>query len=193
MKFFLVLSSMFIAGVSFAAVETWKIDTKHSSASFRIKHLVVATVTGKIAGIKGFVKLNSKDITKSSVEAELDASTIWTADKKRDDHLRDPDFLDVKKYPKIKFRSKSVKQIGKGKLEVTGILTLKNVSKPITLQVDGPTVAIKGMRGKMHRGVTARVKINRQDFGVTYSKTLSAGGLVIGNDVDITIDLELQK
>lgn len=184
---------MFIAGAAFATVETWTIDTKHSSASFRIKHLVVATVAGKIVGIKGFVKLNSKDITKSSVEAELDASTIWTADKKRDDHLRDPDFLDVKKYPKIKFSSKSVKQVGKGKLEVTGMLTLKNVSKPITLQVDGPTSAIKGMRGKMHRGVTARVKINRQDFGVTYSKTLSAGGLVIGNDVDITIDLELQK
>ena len=192
MKVLMMLSCMFV-GVNASAAETWTIDASHSSATFRIKHLVVATVTGKMSGINGSVKLNSKDITKSSVEAELDASTIWTDDKKRDDHLRDPDFLDVKKYPKIKFRSQAVKQISKGKLEVKGLLTIKNVTKPVTLQVDGPTGAIKGMRGKMHRGVTARVKINRQDFGVTWSKTLSAGGLVVGNEVDITIDLELQK
>lgn len=192
MKILLMLACVFI-GVNALAAETWTIDTVHSSATFRIKHLVVATVTGRIAGIKGTVKLNDKDITKSSVEAELDVSTIWTDNKKRDDHLRAPDFFDVKKYPKIKFRSQAVKQVGKGRLEVKGLLTIRNITKSVMLEVEGPTQAVKGMRGKMHRGVTARVTINRKDFGLNHSKTLSGGGLVIGNEVKITIDLELQR
>ena len=169
---------------------TWKIDSSHSSATFRVKHLVIATVSGKMSGISGQVEINDKDPSKSRVNATLDPATIWTDNKKRDDHLRAADFLDVAKYPKITFQSTKVKKVSDGKLAVTGNLTIKNVTKKVTLQVDGPSEAVFA-RGKNHKGVTAKVVINRQDFGVSYSKKINTGGLVVGNDIDITIDLEL--
>ena len=169
----------------------WKIDSAHSSASFRVSHMVVATVTGKMAGIKGTVDINDKDITKSSVTAELDAATIWTDNKKRDDHLRADDFLDVKKYPKIYFKSTAVKKTGKNQLDVTGNLTIKDVTRKVVLKVKGPTQAVKGMRGHMHKGVRADVTIDRQDFNVKFMKKLPTGGLIVGNDIEITLDLEL--
>lgn len=173
---------------AFGAV--WKIDSAHSSATFRVRHLVIATVSGKMSGIRGQVEINDKDASKSRVNATLDPATIWTDNKKRDDHLRADDFLDVAKYPKITFKSTSVKRLSAGKLAVTGNLTIKNVTKKVTLQVDGPTKSVFA-RGKNHKGVTAKVVINRQDFGVSYTKKLDTGGLVVGNDIDITIDLEL--
>lgn len=175
------------------AAESWKIDTVHSSASFRISHMVVATVSGKMSGIKGTVTIDDKNITKSSVTAELDAATIWTDNKKRDDHLRNEDFLDVKKFPKIYFKSTAVKKTGKGTLDVTGNLTIKNVTRQVVLKVKGPTQAVKGMRGHWHKGVRADVTINRQDFNVKFLKKLPTGGLIVGNDVEITLDLELLK
>ena len=182
--------AIFTTSLSAAA---WKIDTVHSSASFRIRHMVVATVSGKMSGIKGTVTIDDKDITKSSVNAEMDAATIWTDNKKRDDHLRNEDFLDVKKFPKIYFKSTAVKKIGKEQLEVTGNLTIKGVTRKVVLKVEGPTQAIKGPRGHMHKGVRADVTINRQDFGVKFMKKLPTGGLIVGNDVKITLDLELLK
>ncbi len=169
----------------------WKIDTVHSSASFRVRHMVVATVSGKMSGITGTVVIDDKDITKSSVRAELDAATIWSDNKKRDDHLRNEDFLHVKKFPKIYFKSTSVKKSGKGELDVSGNLTIRGVTRPVVLKVKGPTQAIKGPRGHMHKGVRADVTINRQDFKVQFMKKLPTGGLIVGNDVEITLDLEL--
>lgn len=171
----------------------WKIDSAHSSASFRVRHMVVATVSGKMSGIKGTVTIDDKDITKSSVTAELDAATIWTDNKKRDDHLRNEDFLDVKKFPKIYFKSTSVKKTGKEQLDVTGKLTIKDITRQVVLKVKGPTRAIKGMRGHLHKGVRADVTIDRQDFNVKFLKKLPTGGLIVGNDVEITLDLELLK
>lgn len=168
----------------------WKIDSVHSSATFRVRHLVIATVSGKMSGIQGQVVIDDKDPSKSRVNATLDPATIWTDNKKRDDHLRAADFLDVAKYPKITFKSTSVKKVSDGKLAVTGNLTIKNVTKKVTLQVDGPSEAVFA-RSKNHKGVTAKVVINRQHFGVSYMKKLNTGGLVVGNDIDITIDLEL--
>ena len=130
----------------------WQIDATHSSISFRVKHLVVATVSGRMSGLKGVVKINEQDISKASVVAELDPSTIWTDNKKRDDHLRAADFLDVKKYPKIKFQSTSVKKVGKDELAVTGNLTIKKVTKQVVLRVEELTGAIKGPRGKCTGG-----------------------------------------
>ena len=175
------------------AAEAWKIDSVHSSASFRISHMVVATVSGKMSGIVGTVTIDDKDITKSSVTAELDAATIWTDNKKRDDHLRDEDFLHVKKFPKIYFKSTAVKKTGKGTLDVTGNLTIKGVTRKVVMKVKGPTQAVKGTRGHWHKGVRADVTINRQDFNVTFMKKLPTGGLIVGNDVEITLDLELLK
>lgn len=189
MKHFLLVF-FFCVPSAFAAV--WQIDTAHSSATFRVKHLVIATVTGKMSGIKGSVTIDEKDITKSKVTAELDPATIWTANVKRDNHLKNADFLDVKKYLHIKFVSTAVKKIKEGQLEVTGNLTLKSVTKKVVLQVEGPTRAVKA-RGLLHKGVTVQVTINRQDFGVRWSDTMETGGLVVGNEVKITLDLELTR
>lgn len=189
MKHFLLLF-FFCIPSAFAAV--WKIDTAHSSATFRVKHLVIATVTGKMSGIKGSVDINEKDITKSKVTAELNPATIWTDNVKRDNHLKNADFLDVKKYPHIKFISTAVKKIKTGQLEVVGNLTIKSITKKVKLQVEGPTHAVKA-RGLLHKGVTVQITINRQDFGVKWSKTLETGGLVVGNEIKITIDLELTR
>ena len=175
------------------AAAAWKIDSVHSSASFRVRHMVVATVSGKMSGIKGTVMIDDKDITKSSVTAEMDAATIWTDNKKRDDHLRNEDFLDVKKFPKIYFKSTSVKKTGKEQLDVTGKLTIKDITRQVVLKVKGPTRAVKGMRGHFHKGVRADVTIDRQDFNVKFLKKLPTGGLIVGNDVEITLDLELLK
>ena len=171
----------------------WQIDSVHSSASLRVRHMVVATVSGRMSGIKGTVIINDQDITQSSVSAELDAATIWTDNKKRDDHLRSEDFLDVKKFPKIYFTTTAVKKIGKEQLEVTGNLTIKGVTRQVVLKVEGPTQAITGPRGHLHKGVRADVTINRQDFGIKFMKQLPTGGLIVGNDVKITLDLELLK
>ena len=176
-----------------SAAEVWQIDPVHSSASFRVSHMVVATVSGRMSGIKGIVTIDDKDITKSSVTTELNAATIWSDNKKRDDHLRNEDFLDVKKFPKIYFESTAVKKTGKGQLDVTGNLTIKGITRQIVLKVKGPTQAIKGMRANMHKGVRADVTINRQDFNVKFMKKLPTGGLIVGNDVEITLDLELLK
>ena len=192
MYFLLLLPTLLLSAAPLSAA-VWKIDSTHSSASFRVRHMVVATVSGKMSGIKGTVTINTKDMTKSSVNAEMDAATIWTDNKKRDDHLRNEDFLDVKKFPKIYFKSTAVKTTGKERLEVTGNLTIKGVTRKVTLKVEGPTRAIKGPRGFMHKGVRADVTINRQDFGVTFMKKLPTGGLIVGNDVSITLDLELLK
>lgn len=190
----LTLVSFILAAFTLpVSAAAWKIDSAHSSASFRVRHMVVATVSGKMSGIKGTVTIDDKDITKSSVTAELDAATIWTDNKKRDDHLRNEDFLDVKKFPKIYFKSTSVKKTAKEQLDVTGKLTIKDITRQVVLKVKGPTRAVKGMRGHLHKGVRADVTIDRQDFNVKFLKKLPTGGLIVGNDVEITLDLELLK
>lgn len=177
-----------------AGASHWEIDPQHTSAQFAVRHLVVSTVRGTLGAVTGSVSLDETDITKSSVEATIDAAGILTRDGMRDEHLKGPDFLYVSKYPKVTFKSKKVERVADGKFKVTGDLTLRGVTKEIVLDVDGTPKAFHDQMGVLKLAGVAKTKINRHDFGMEYNKTLvDGGGLVVGNDVDIIIDIELEQ
>jgi polyisoprenoid-binding protein YceI len=182
-----------LAAPSFAFAATYEIDSAHSGAHFTVKHLMVSNVRGEFGKVTGTVNIDEKDITKSTVEATIDASTINTREPKRDEHLKAPDFFDVAKYPTITFKSTKVAKAGQGKLKVTGDLTMHGVTKQVVLDVDGPAKEAKDPWGNIKSGASATTKLNRNDFGLTWNKALETGGVVVGEEVNVTIDLELLK
>lgn len=177
---------------SMALADTWDIDDSHSQANLKVKHLMISTVHGKITGVKGKVEFDGKDITKASVDASLDPASIDTGNAKRDEHLRSPDFLDVAKFPTMTFKSKKVEKTKDG-FNLTGDLTLHGVTKPVTLKAEGPTPEMKDPWGNTRRGVSASTKINRKDFGLNWNKALESGGVLVGDELDITIEMEIMK
>ena len=175
-------------------VTTWEIDPTHSSAEFSVRHMMVTNVKGHFGKMTGELTLDEKDASKSSVAVEIDATTIDTREPKRDTHLKSPDFFDVAKYPKITFKSTKVEKAGKGKFKVTGDLTMRGVTKPVTLAVEGPTPEVKDIMGGLSRGATATGKINRKDWGLNWNKPLeAAGGVLVGDEVTLNLDVELHK
>jgi len=172
---------------------TWSIDPVHTHASFSIRHMVISNVRGELGKVNGTLTLDDKDVTKSKVEATIDVAGIDTREQKRDDDLRSPNFFDVAKYPTITFASTKVEKAGKEELKVTGDLTIHGVTKPIVLKVTGPTPEVKDPWGMTRRGISASTKLNRNDYGVSWSKVLEGGGAVVGNDVAIEIEVELVK
>ena len=178
----------FGAAAGRAQTSSWSIDPAHSSVGFQIKHLGVSTVRGSITGAKGTVQLDEKDVTKSSVNATVETETVSTSNDARDKHLKSPDFFDVSKYPQISFKSSSLSNAG-GKLQMTGDLTLNGVTKPVTLDVDGPAPPQKGMGGKIVSGFSATGTIKRADynFGAKYAPPM------LGDEVKFTIDIEIDK
>ena len=173
-----------------AQVSTWQIDPAHSAAQFSVRHMMISTVRGDFQKMTGMMQLDEKDITKSTIEVTIDTTTVDTREPKRDAHLKTPDFLDVANFPTITFKSKSVSAAGAGRLKVTGDLTIRGVTKEVVLDVEGPTPALKVGNGT-RRGVSATTKINRKDFGVSWSRALDGGGVVVSDEVNITLDVEL--
>lgn len=194
MKRFTGVVVLAAAGLAQAAFgSTWKIDPDHSAAEFSVKHMMVSNVKGSFSNVNGTVNLDDKDPAKSSVEATIDTSTINTQQAKRDADLKSPSFLDVAKYPSMTFKSTLVKKLAKDHFQVQGNLTIHGVTKPVTLDAEVSAPA-KDPWGNLRRGIHATTTINRQDFGMTYNKVLETGGLLVGNEVPITIDGEiLQK
>ncbi|HVM97767.1 MAG TPA: YceI family protein [Candidatus Acidoferrales bacterium] len=176
-----------------AQAASFDIDSAHSSAQFAVKHLMVSTVRGTLGKITGTANLDESDISKSSVEATIDVKGIDTREEKRDNHLRGPDFFDADKFPSIHFKSTKVEAAGSDKFNITGDLTIRDVTKPVVLAVEGSAKPIKDPFGNDRMGGVARTRINRKDFGMSFNKTMDNGGVVVGDDVDITIDLELTK
>ena len=174
-----------------AGPTTWQIDPQHSSAQFGVTHLMISTVRGEFHGVKGTLLLDDQDISKSTVNVTIDASSVDTREPNRDAHLKSPDFFDVAKYPSITFKSTKVEQVSPGELKVTGDLTIRGVTKQVVLNVDGPKAPIKDPWGLQRSAVSATAKINRQDFGVSWNKTLDSGGVVVSDDVNITLDVEM--
>jgi len=174
-----------------AATSNWQIDPAHSSAQFAVKHLAISTVRGAFSSVKGVVQLDDKDITKSSVDVTIDVSTVDTREPNRDKDLRSDHFFDVEHFPTMTFKSKKVEQMIPGKLKVTGDLTIRGVTKEVVLDVEGPTPPIKDPWGNQRMAATATTKVNRQDFGVKWNAVMDNGGVVVGDDVSITIDLEM--
>ncbi|HET9993942.1 MAG TPA: YceI family protein [Candidatus Acidoferrum sp.] len=176
-----------------AATSDWKLDPQHSSAQFSVRHMAISTVRGAFSKVNGIVALDDKDITKSVVNVTIDVNTVDTREPDRDNDLRSDKFFDVAHYPTITFKSKKVEQVAPGKLKVTGDLTIRGTTKEVVLDVDGPTPPMKDPWGNTRVAVNATTKINRQDFGVKWNATLDNGGVVVGDDVNITIDAELIK
>lgn len=186
-----VLGLTLAAGTVQAA--EWQVDSAHTDVSFKVRHLMVSNTRGRFSDVKGTLVYDEKNPAKSKLTVEIDVASIDTREQKRDDHLRSSDFFDAARYPKITFESTKVKQIGKGQLQVTGHLTLHGVTQTVTLDVEGPTQAVKDPWGNLRRGFTASTKVDRTDFGLTWNKTLEGGGVLVGTDVYITIDVEFMK
>jgi len=176
-----------------AATSEWKIDPQHSSAQFSVRHMAISTVRGAFSKVNGAILLDDNDITKSTVDVTIDVSTVDTREPDRDKDLRSDKFFDVAHYPSITFKSKRVQQVATGKLKVTGDLTIHGTTKEVVLDVEGPTAPVKDPWGNVRTAVTATTKVNRQDFGVKWNATLDNGGVVVGDDVNITIDVEMIK
>ena len=175
------------------ANSNWQIDPAHSSAQFSVRHLAISTVRGAFSKVTGSVVFDDKDVSKSSVEVTIDANSVDTRVPDRDNDLRSEKFFDVAHYPSITFKSKRVEQVAPGKLKVTGDLTIRGTTKEVVLDVEGPTAPVKDPWGNTRNAATATTKINRQDFGVKWNATLDNGGVVVGDDVSIVIDVELVK
>jgi polyisoprenoid-binding protein YceI len=174
-----------------AATSTWQIDPNHSAAQFAVRHLAISTVRGAFTKVSGTVQLDDKDISKSTVDVTIDAASVDTRVPDRDKDLRSDHFFDVEKYPVLSFKSTKVEQIEAGKLKVTGDLTIHGVTKQVVLEVEGPTAPVKDPWGNQRAAANATTKINRQDFGVKWNAKMDNGGWVVGDDVAITIDVEL--
>jgi len=174
-----------------ASASTWSIDPDHSNVGFKVRHLMVSNVKGNFEKFSGTVDLNDKDITKSKVEVSIDTNSINTNVQKRDDHLRSADFFDVAKYPAMTFVSKKVAKAGKDKLKVTGDLTLHGVTRQVVLDVEGPSKESKDPWGNIRKGATATTKINRKDFGLVWNTALETGGVAVGEEVTITLEIEM--
>ncbi|HSP78492.1 MAG TPA: YceI family protein [Myxococcaceae bacterium] len=187
------VAALVLAAPSLAFGAEYVFDASHSNAQFSVRHMMVTNVRGEFPKMTGSVNLDEKDVTKSSVEATIDVASINTREPKRDDHLRSPDFFDVAKFPSMTFKSTKVEKAGKDKLKVTGNLTIHGVTKSVVLDVEGPTPEIKDPWGNTKRGLVATTRISRKDFGMTWNKALEAGGVVVGDDVNITIDVEMNK
>ncbi|GAC1670579.1 MAG: YceI family protein [Candidatus Acidiferrum sp.] len=176
-----------------AATSLWNVDPAHSAAQFSVRHLAISTVRGGFSNVKGTVTLDDSDITKSKVDVTIDVSTVDTREPNRDKDLKSDKFFDVAHYPTMTFKSSKVEQVSPGKLKVTGDLTIRGVTKPVVLDVDGPTAPVKDPWGNQRAAVTATTKVNRQDFGVKWNATMDNGGVVVGDEVSITIDAEMVK
>ncbi|MEI6208524.1 MAG: YceI family protein [Desulfuromonadales bacterium] len=178
---------------AFAFASTWTIDPDHSNVGFKVRHLMVSNVKGSFEKHTGTVEIDDMDITKSKVEVIIDTNSINTNVAKRDEHLRSADFFNVAKYPTMTFVSKKVAKSGKDKMKVTGELTLNGITKTVVLDVEGPSQESKDPYGNIRKGATASTKINRKDFGLVWNAALETGGVAVGEEVIITLEIEMIK
>ena len=194
MRRFLLSAVVSIAlGPSFASASTWQVDSAHTAVQFAVRHLMVSTVRGTLGKAKGTVNLDEGDPTKSTVEASIDVNGIDTREPKRDQHLKSPDFFDVEKYPTVTFKSKKVTKVSDTKFKVAGDLTMHGVTKEVVLDVEGTPKPLTDPFGNVKLGGIATTKVNRKDFGINWSSAMDGGGVVVGDEVDVTIDIELLK
>jgi polyisoprenoid-binding protein YceI len=169
------------------------IEPAHSSAHFKVRHLMIANVRGEFTKISGTVKFDSSNLAVCGITAEIDVGSINTREPDRDKHLKSADFFDVANHPTIKFESTKVEPDGDEAYNVTGNLTIRGATHPVTLYVTGPTPEIKDPWGYTRRGAEAITKISRKDFGLTYNQVMESGGFMIGDAIEISLEVELVK
>lgn len=171
----------------------YKIDPAHSSAQFSVRHMMISNVRGGFGSVQGTVAYDSQNVAASKVDVQIDATTISTLENARDTHLKSPDFLHVEKYPTITFKSKAVTSDGDGNLRVNGDLTIHGVTKEIVLKVEGPSTEEKDPYGNARIGASASTKIKRSEFGLTWNAGLETGGILVGDDLKIDLEVSLIK
>ena len=174
-----------------ATASKYKIDVAHSSATFAVAHLGISRVKGEFADVQGLIQYDPADPTASKLEAVIGVATISTRDEGRDTHLKSADFFDVEKFPTMTFVSTKVEPAGEDRLKVTGNLTIRDVTKPVVLDVEGATGEIKDPWGVFRRAASARTVISRKDFGMTWNSLLETGGLLVGDKVEISLEVEM--
>ncbi len=172
---------------------TWNIDPAHSAAEFKVKHMMISNVKGKFSGLSGVLSLNEGDPSASTVQATIPVASLSTADDQRDAHLKSADFFDAEKFPTLTFQSTAVKATGAGEYAVTGNLTMHGVTQSVTFAVEGPSAPGKDPWGNLRIGLSATTKINRKDFGLVWNAALETGGVLVGEDVAITLDVQFIK
>jgi polyisoprenoid-binding protein YceI len=175
------------------AVSTWKIDPAHSVAEFKVKHMMISNVKGQFAKISGVLTFDENDLTKSHIEASIEAASINTREEQRDAHLKSADFFHVEQHPTLSFKSTRITQKGDGELSVAGDLTIRGVTRPVVFSVEGPTPPAKDPWGNTRIGLSATTKINRKDYGLTWNAALETGGILVGDEVTITLDVQFVK
>jgi polyisoprenoid-binding protein YceI len=174
-----------------AGTTTYQIDPRHSSAGFGVTHLMISTVRGEFHGVTGTVVVDDSDFSKSTVSVTIDATSVDTREPDRDKHLKSEAFFDVAKYPTITFQSTKVERNTDGTLKVTGDLTIRGVTKTAVLTATLPKAPIKDPWGLQRTAVSASTKINRQEFGVAWNQKLDSGGVVVGDEVNVSLDVEM--
>ena len=190
MKKIIIAAAMTLS--SFALAAGYEIDSEHANANFAVKHLGINTVNGSLGTVTGKVNIDDKDITKSSVDVSIDPAAIYTGVAKRDGHLKSPDFFDVEKFKAVTFKSTKFEKNG-DKLKITGDLTIKGTTKPVTLEATLSAEGPHAWPGKLVRAVSATGSINRDDFGLTWQVPGVEAFKVVGKEVKLAIDVELNR
>ncbi len=184
-------AALVVPGLAFAA--QYDIDPSHSQAQFSVRHMMITNVRGEFGKLQGTLNLDEKNLKNSTVEATIETGSINTREDKRDEHLRSPDFFDVANHPKITFKSTGFKKAGKDKYKVAGDLTIRGVTRPVTLDVEIPSTELKDPWGNTKRGASATTEINRKDFGLVWNQNLETGGVLVGDLVKVQLDLQLTR
>jgi polyisoprenoid-binding protein YceI len=174
------------------AKSIWQIDPAHTDAEFAVKHMMISTVKGRFAAVSGIITLDEADLSGSSVEVEIDVASIDTRQEQRDEHLRSADFFDVANHPKIIFRSRRVEAEGKGRFRVVGDLTIRGVTREVVLEATDEGRGTDPW-GNEKAGFSARTSIDRQDYGLTWNAALETGGILVGNEVKISLEVQAAK
>jgi polyisoprenoid-binding protein YceI len=172
------------------ATTTWNIDPAHSAAEFKVKHMMISNVKGHFAKVTGVLTLDEADLSNSRVEALIEAASLETRDAQRDAHLKSADFLDVEKFPTLSFKSTLISLVRAGELAIEGDLTIRGVTRKVLFSAEGPTPPAKDPWGNTRVAVSATTKISRKDFGLTWNAALEGGGILVGDEVTITLDVQ---
>jgi polyisoprenoid-binding protein YceI len=172
---------------------TWNIDPAHTVAEFKVKHMMIANVKGHFSKVSGLLIRDESDPANDRVEATIEAASIETRNEQRDGHLKSADFFHVEEFPTLHFKSTGIRVVGEEELSVEGDLTIRGVTRKVRFAVEGPTPPAKDPWGNTRIGISASTKINRKDFGLTWNAALEAGGILVGDDVTITLDAQFVK
>jgi polyisoprenoid-binding protein YceI len=172
---------------------TWSLDPAHSVAEFKVKHMMISNVKGQFAKVTGTLTLDESSLPNSHIEASIEASSIVTSDVQRDTHLKSADFFDAEKFPALSFKSTRITPVRDGELALEGDLTIRGVTRKVVFTVEGPTPPVKDPWGNTRIAVSATTKINRKDFGLTWNAALETGGILVGEEVTITLDVQFIK